>query len=81
VVVAPSVWWKKYRADGGTPTTSLRNDYPTSRGATFYDCLVEVQKVLDDAGLLAEDESLFNLLPVGIALVRAGQHLDAATHA
>jgi anaerobic selenocysteine-containing dehydrogenase len=47
VVVAPSLWWKKYSPDGRNA-----NDLTSQRtadlggGATFYDCLVEVEKVL-----------------------------------
>src|SRR2546422_1036701 len=46
VVVAPSVWWKKYSRDGGNANnvTSQRTT-DLGGGATFYDCLVEVQKV------------------------------------
>src|SRR5205809_600594 len=46
VVVAPSVWWKKYSRDGGNANnvTSQRTT-DLGSGATFYDCLVEVQKV------------------------------------
>ncbi|HMA87720.1 MAG TPA: molybdopterin oxidoreductase family protein [Burkholderiales bacterium] len=46
VVVAPSVWWKKFSRDGGNA-----NDVTSQRiadlggGATFYDCLVEVEKL------------------------------------
>src|SRR5438128_2113081 len=46
VVVAPSVWAKKYSRDGGNANnvTSQRTT-DLGGGATFYDCLVEVQKV------------------------------------
>ena len=46
VVVAPSVWWKKYSSDGRNA-----NDLTSQRiadlggAATFYDCLVEVERV------------------------------------
>lgn len=46
VVVAPSVWWKKYSPDGRNA-----NDVTGQRvtdlggGATFYDCLVEVERI------------------------------------
>jgi len=46
VVVAPSVWWKKFSADRRNA-----NDVTSQRiadlggGATFYDCLVEVEKL------------------------------------
>ncbi len=46
VVVAPSVWWKKYSPDGRNA-----NDVTSQRiadlggGATFYDCLVQVERV------------------------------------
>jgi anaerobic selenocysteine-containing dehydrogenase len=46
VVVAPSVWWKKFARDGRNA-----NDLTSQRiadlggAATFYDCLVEVERV------------------------------------
>ena len=46
VVVAPSVWWKKFSRDGRNA-----NDVTSQRiadlggAATFYDCLVEVERV------------------------------------
>jgi len=45
VVVALSVWWKKFNAEGKNA-----NDLTSQRtadlggAATFYDCLVEVEK-------------------------------------
>ena len=45
VVVAPSVWWKKFAPDGRNA-----NDLTSQRtadlggGATFYDCLVQVER-------------------------------------
>ncbi|MDQ5850376.1 MAG: molybdopterin oxidoreductase family protein, partial [Pseudomonadota bacterium] len=46
VVVAPSVWWKKYSRDGGNANnvTSQRTS-DLGGGATFYDCLVQVERV------------------------------------
>jgi anaerobic selenocysteine-containing dehydrogenase len=46
VVVAPSVWWKKYARDGGNANnvTSQRLT-DLGGGATFYDCLVEVERL------------------------------------
>src|SRR5712672_940952 len=46
VVVAPSVWWKKYSPDGrnANDVTSQRTA-DLGGGATFYDCLVEVAKI------------------------------------
>ncbi len=46
VVVAPSVWWKKYSPDGrnANDVTSQRTT-DLGGGATFYDCLVEVEKI------------------------------------
>jgi anaerobic selenocysteine-containing dehydrogenase len=46
VVVAPSVWWKKFSPDGGNANnvTSQRTS-DIGGGATYYDCLVEVEKV------------------------------------
>jgi hypothetical protein len=46
VVVAPSVWWNKYstsrtNANATTPTTLA----DMGGGATFFDNLVEVEKV------------------------------------
>ncbi len=46
VVVAPSVWWRKLSPDGrnaNAVTSQALTDL--GRGATFYDCLVEVTKV------------------------------------
>jgi anaerobic selenocysteine-containing dehydrogenase len=50
VVVAPSVWWKKYAPDGGNANnvTSQRTT-DLGGGATFYDCRVQVERV--DASL------------------------------
>ena len=44
VVVSPSVWWKKYARDGGNANnvTSQRTT-DLGRGATFYDCRVQVE--------------------------------------
>jgi anaerobic selenocysteine-containing dehydrogenase len=46
VVVAPSVWWKKFSPDGrnANNVTSQRTA-DLGGGATFYDCLVEVEKL------------------------------------
>jgi len=46
VVVAPSVWWKKYAPDGANANnvTSQRTT-DLGGGATFYDCLVQVERV------------------------------------
>ena len=46
VVVAPSVWWKKYAPDGGNANnlTSQRTA-DLGGGATFYDCRVQVERV------------------------------------
>jgi anaerobic selenocysteine-containing dehydrogenase len=45
VVVAPSVWWKKFSLDrrNANDVTSQRTS-DLGGGATFYDCLVEVEK-------------------------------------
>lgn len=45
VVVAPSVWWKKYSPDGGNANnlTSQRTT-DLGQGATFYDCRVQVER-------------------------------------
>jgi anaerobic selenocysteine-containing dehydrogenase len=45
VVVAPSVWWRKHSPDGrnANSVTSQRVT-DLGGGATFYDCLVEVEK-------------------------------------
>jgi anaerobic selenocysteine-containing dehydrogenase len=50
VVVAPSVWWKKYSPDGGNANnvTSQRTA-DLGGGATFYDCRVQVERVSTDA--------------------------------
>lgn len=45
VVVAPSIWWKKLSPGGGNAnnvTSQALTDM--GRGATFYDCLVEVSQ-------------------------------------
>jgi anaerobic selenocysteine-containing dehydrogenase len=46
VVVAPSVWWKKYSRDGrnANNVTSQRTT-DLGGGATFYDCQVQVERV------------------------------------
>jgi anaerobic selenocysteine-containing dehydrogenase len=48
VVVAPSIWWNKYTADGWnanvTTATTLTD---LGGGATFFDNLVEVERLLD----------------------------------
>ena len=47
VVVAPSVWWKKLAPDGANAnavTSQAVTDL--GRAATFYDCLVEVERLL-----------------------------------
>ena len=46
VVVAPSVWWKKYARDGANANnvTSQRTT-DLGGGATYYDCLVQVERV------------------------------------
>jgi anaerobic selenocysteine-containing dehydrogenase len=46
VVVALSVWWKKLTADkrnANDVTSQATTDI--GRGATFYDCLVQVERV------------------------------------
>ena len=45
VVVAPSVWWKKFSPDGrnANQVTSQRIA-DLGGGATFYDCLVQVER-------------------------------------
>jgi anaerobic selenocysteine-containing dehydrogenase len=45
VVVAPSVWWKKFSPDGrnANQVTSQRTA-DLGGGATFYDCLVQVER-------------------------------------
>src|SRR5688572_17139174 len=45
VVVAPSVWWKKYAPDGRNANNVTSQRIADLGGAaTFYDCLVEVEK-------------------------------------
>jgi hypothetical protein len=47
--VALSVWWKKLSGDGANAndvTSQALTDL--GRGATFYDCLVEVQAAAGD---------------------------------
>jgi len=50
VVVAPSVWWKKYSPDGrnANNVTSQRTS-DIGGGATFYDCRVQVELAGDAA--------------------------------
>src|SRR5438874_9811215 len=46
VVVAPSVWWKKYSPDGrNANNVTLQRTTDLGGGATFYDCRVEVESV------------------------------------
>jgi len=46
VVVAPSVWWKKYARDGGNANNvTAQRVTDLGGGATFYDCLVEVERL------------------------------------
>jgi anaerobic selenocysteine-containing dehydrogenase len=47
VVVAPSIWWKKLSPDG-TNANNVTSQALTDlgRAATFYDCLVEVESLL-----------------------------------
>ena len=45
VVVALSVWWKKLTADGRNANeVTSQSTTDVGRGATFYDCLVEVER-------------------------------------
>ncbi len=46
VVVAPSIWWKKLTPDG-TNANNVTGQALTDlgRAATFYDCLVEVERI------------------------------------
>jgi anaerobic selenocysteine-containing dehydrogenase len=45
VAVAPSVWWRKL-APGGANANAVTSQALTrlGAGATFYDCLVEVER-------------------------------------
>jgi anaerobic selenocysteine-containing dehydrogenase len=46
VVVSPSIWWKKLSPDGANAnnvTSQALTDF--GRAATFYDCLVEVERL------------------------------------
>jgi anaerobic selenocysteine-containing dehydrogenase len=46
VVVAPSVWWKKHSPDGGNANNVTgQRITDLGGGATFYDCLVEVERI------------------------------------
>jgi anaerobic selenocysteine-containing dehydrogenase len=46
VVVALSVWWKKLAGDGRNANeVTSQSVTDVGRGATFYDCLVEVERV------------------------------------
>ncbi len=46
VVVAPSVWWRKHSPDGrNANSVTSQRVADLGGGATFYDCLVEVEKV------------------------------------
>ena len=45
VVVAPSVWWKKYAPDGGNANNlTSQRIADLGGGATFYDCRVQVER-------------------------------------
>jgi anaerobic selenocysteine-containing dehydrogenase len=45
VVVAPSVWWKKHSPDGGNANNLTgQRTADLGGGATFYDCLVQVER-------------------------------------
>ena len=45
VVVAPSVWWRKHSPDGrNANSVTSQRIADLGGGATFYDCLVEVEK-------------------------------------
>ncbi|MGH8687367.1 MAG: molybdopterin-containing oxidoreductase family protein [Burkholderiales bacterium] len=45
VVVAPSVWWKKYAPDGGNANNlTAQRITDLGGGATFYDCRVHVER-------------------------------------
>jgi anaerobic selenocysteine-containing dehydrogenase len=45
VVVAPSVWWKKHAPDGGNANNlTAQRTADLGGAATFYDCLVEVER-------------------------------------
>ena len=45
VVVAPSVWWKKYAPDRGNANNlTAQRTADLGGGATFYDCLVQVER-------------------------------------
>ncbi len=46
VVVAPSVWWKKYSPDGRNANNlTSQRVADLGGGATFYDCRVEVERI------------------------------------
>jgi anaerobic selenocysteine-containing dehydrogenase len=46
VVVAPSVWWKKYAPDRGNANNlTAQRTSDLGGGATFYDCLVQVERL------------------------------------
>jgi len=46
VVVAPSVWWKKFSPDrGNANNVTSQRVTDLGGGATYYDCLVEVEKL------------------------------------
>jgi anaerobic selenocysteine-containing dehydrogenase len=51
VVVGLSIWWKKLAGDGRN-TNQLTSQALTDlgRGATFYDCLVDVEPIVESAG-------------------------------
>lgn len=45
VVVAPSVWWKKFAPDHGNANNlTAQRTADLGGGATYYDCLVEVER-------------------------------------
>ncbi len=50
VVVSPSVWWNKLSPDGANINQlSSQELTDMGRGATFYDCLIEVERIANSA--------------------------------
>ena len=58
VVVAPSIWWRKL-APGGENANAVTRQALTDlgRAATFYDCLVEVERSLSSPSAAVEAEA------------------------
>ena len=80
VVVAPSVWWKKYAPDGrnANNVTSQRTA-DLGGGATFYDCRVQVEKSVSKADELRLLHDAIKTFPDAVAIRAADGRLIACS--